>query len=92
MPYNKLHDKGYRSIGDVHSTAKVVADEEVPSLHRSSPCTRLVRATRKQHLVLDVNGGVGREVRRRGGQGAPADLAPDRVFKKEHVTGPTREA
>jgi 3'-phosphoadenosine 5'-phosphosulfate sulfotransferase (PAPS reductase)/FAD synthetase len=91
VPYNKLHDKGYRSIGDVHSTAKVVADEEVPSLHRSSPCTRLVRATRKQHLVLDVNG-VGREVRRRGGQGAPADLAPDRVFKKEHVTGPTREA
>ena len=29
MPYNKLHDRGYTSIGDVHSTAKVVADEEV---------------------------------------------------------------
>jgi phosphoadenosine phosphosulfate reductase len=28
VPYNKLHDRGYTSIGDVHSTAKVVADEE----------------------------------------------------------------
>ena len=38
MPYNKLHDRGYTSIGDVHSTAKVVADEEVPSLHGAPPC------------------------------------------------------
>lgn len=28
VPYNKLHDKGYMSLGDTHSTAKVLADEE----------------------------------------------------------------
>lgn len=28
VPYNKLHDKGYMSIGDTHSTVKVQADEE----------------------------------------------------------------
>ena len=28
VPYNKLHDSGYTSIGDTHSTVKVMADEE----------------------------------------------------------------
>ena len=51
VPYNKLHDKGYTSIGDVHSTVKVVADEEVPSLLRAALCTPRARSCILAHGV-----------------------------------------